>query len=124
MLYLRLPVAIESSGETLAGEIYLPSRMRGLSICVTSSRTSPVQRQHVCERLGEAGRAALLLLVPGQLLPRHVIAAVDWVRSKRLLRTLPIAIVALGNDTASARKAAHLRPVAVSAVTSGLAAAV
>lgn len=117
MVYLRLPISIDSCGETLSAEVYLPSRMRGLSICV-SRNDHPASRQRMCEMLSDIGIATLLLQASGDLSSKHIIAAVDWVRAKRLLRKLPINIVTTATDDPAAQKAAQRRPVAVRRVFS------
>ena len=117
MLYLRLPIAIECSSETISGEIYLPSRMRGMSICMDRSG-NPGARQRMCEMLGEIGMGTLLLQAPEECGARHVIAAIDWVRTRHLLRCLPINLIATETDAFAARKAAQRRPASVTAVLS------
>ncbi len=128
MLYLRLPVAINSPREMLSGEIYLPSRSRGLSICITQT-DNDAKRQRMCEMLGSIGMATLLVRAPASLSSEHVVAAVDWARAKHLLRRLPINIITTGAHSSAAQKAAQLRPVAVrrvlsTAVEAGVACAV
>jgi hypothetical protein len=117
MLYLRLPIAIPCSTETLSAELYLPSHVRGLSICVNRTNR-PAKRQRTCETLSDIGMATLVLTAPHDLASRHVIAAIDWARGKRLLRTLPINIIAPEHDAQAARKAADRRLAAVTAVLS------
>lgn len=117
MVYLRLPIDIPCGDEPLAAEIYLPSRMRGLSVCVTHS-DEPAKRQRMCETLSDIGMATVLLQARDSLSSKHIIAAIDWVRTKRLLRKLPINIVATTIDERAAKRAAELRPVAVRSVLS------
>jgi hypothetical protein len=65
--------------------------------------------------------ATLTLQAPAPLSSGEMLYIIDWVRSRRLLQRFPIGLMAPKADRDAAIKAASRRPVAVSAVFSGLA---
>jgi hypothetical protein len=113
-LCLHVPVSIESNGRTLSGELYLPRNAQALRICILHGENAVT-----CRRLGALltndETATLTLHADGPICAGEMIGVVDWVRSRRLLQSLAIKIIAPPRDAYAVKKAAMFRPVAVSA---------
>lgn len=113
--YLQVPVSVALAGATMRGSLSIPRTATALGVCIEHPGQERDQRELV-RRLADHGIAALTVRCPRQLSLGDMVALIDWVRSRRLLRSLPIAIIAPGAEGAAALKAAQHRPVAVPAV--------
>jgi hypothetical protein len=114
-VYLAVPARISLGGTTFAASLCVPRTASALVICIQH----PGQERDCADLAGHlaaAGLAALTIRAEHALSLSDMIALVDWVRSRRLLRSLRIGVIAHGAEGAIALKAAEHRPVAVPAV--------
>lgn len=92
-LCLHVPVTVRVDGEALCGELYLPKGARSIRLCVLH-RESAI----TCSRLGSlltnSHTATLALRSDEPVSSELVLGVADWVRSRRLLQTLAIRVVA------------------------------
>lgn len=112
-LCLHFPVSVPAHGRALTGELYLPKAARALRVCIV--REDPTWCRRLGSLLASPTVATLTLRSDTAVSAGEMIDIVDWVRSRRLLRSLEIRILAPASDEAALRKAALVRPVAVSA---------
>ena len=112
-LCLHFPVNVPAHGRTFAGELFLPKAAKALRVCIVD------EDQTWCRRLGSlltsSTVATLTLRSDGAVSAGQLIDIVDWVRSRRLLRSLGIRILAPASDAAALQKARLFRPAAISA---------
>lgn len=114
-VYLQVPVNVALGGLTMPGSLSIPRTAAALGVCIEHPGQERDTKQLV-GNLAREGLAALTIRAEEQLSLGDIVALIDWVRSRRLLRSLPIGIIAPGAEGASALKAAQHRPVAVPAV--------
>lgn len=114
-VFLHVPVSIAISGTTFSGRLSVPRTATALGICIEHPGHEREQRK-LTSLLADIGVAALTVRAEAPLSLSQMVGLVDWVRSRRLLRALPIGIIAPGAEGAAALKAAQHRPVAVPAV--------
>lgn len=112
---LHVPIRVSIPGITMAGRLSIPRTATALSVCIEHPGSEGEIRT-LTAMLAKAGIASLTLRAEQTLTLRDFVAVIDWVRARRLLRSLPIGIVAPGVEGAAALKAAQHRPVAVPAV--------
>jgi hypothetical protein len=113
--YLQVPVSIALTGTTIAGSLSIPRTASALGVCIEHPGQERETKRLVAD-LAVLGIAALTLRCEEALSLGDIVAVIDWVRSRRLLRSLPIGFIAPGAEGAAALKAAQHRPVAVPAV--------
>lgn len=114
-IYLEVPARISLGRKTFAASLCIPRTATALAVCIQH----PGQERESAGLAGDlaaAGIAALTVCAEQALSLSDMIALVDWVRSRRLLRSLRIGLIAHGAEGATALKAAQHRPVAVPAV--------
>jgi dienelactone hydrolase len=131
------PVAVPTGGLTLAGDLMIPARSKGIVLFAHgsgSSRRSPRNRL-VAARLNAAGIATLLfdLLTPDEevldratghlrfdidLLAHRLVGATDWIGSEPATGALRVGYFGASTGAAAAIVAAALRPQVVAAVVS------
>lgn len=113
-LCLHVPVTVSTRGRVLTGELYLPKAALALRVCIMHG-----ENEMTCRRLGSLltndTTATLTLRSDSPVSAGEMIGVVDWIRSRRLLQTLSIKIVAPPSDAHAVITAATYRPVAVSA---------
>ena len=117
---LHFPVRVSASGTQLSGELYLPKGARGLTIRVVHGE-SEVQRRRMAVLLAAVRVATRTIQSETPLSSGEMLYVIDWVRSRRLLQSFQIGLMAPRADRDAALKAASRRPVSVSAVYTGLA---
>jgi hypothetical protein len=77
----------------LPGELFLPKNARSLRLCILKDETAVACRR-IGSLLSNAQTATLTLRTDAPISLREVGTIVEWVRSRRLLGTLAIKIVA------------------------------
>ena len=132
---LTQAVSIPAAGLTLAGDLMLPARPRGLVAFAHgsgSSRFSPRNR-YVANVLHAAGLATLLFDLLTQqeaaeeatghaprfdipLLQKRLLAAIDWCVQQPQLEALPLGLFGASTGAAAALEAAAARPQLVQAL--------
>lgn len=112
---LHVPIKVTIPGITMAGRLSIPRTATALTVCIEHPGGEGEIRK-LTAMLAKAGIATLTLRAEQTLTLRDIVAVIDWIRSRRLLRSLPIGIIAPGAEGAAALKAAQHRPVAVPAV--------
>ncbi len=133
----HLPVVIPAGGESLRGDLAIPSSALGIVVFAHgsgSSRRSPRNR-YVAEHLREASLATLLLDLLTEeeesvdfetahlrfdipFLAGRLLAAMRWVRERPETAKLPLGLFGASTGAAAALVAAALAPEAVRAVVS------
>jgi hypothetical protein len=113
--YLQVPVNVELCETTLPGSLCIPQTATALGLCIEHPGEERYHRNLV-RQLAAVGVAALTVRPERQLSLNEMVALVDWVRSRKLLRSLPIGLIAPAPEGPAALKAAEHRPVAVPAV--------
>lgn len=112
-LCLHFPVNVPAHGRSFSGELFLPKAAKALRVCIVN------EDETWCRRLGSlltnATVATLALRADTAVSAGELIDIVDWVRTRRLLRTLGIRVIAPASQQEALQKAARFRPVAVSA---------
>jgi hypothetical protein len=92
-LCLHVPVPVTAHGRKLQGELYLPRDAKTLRLCILQ-RESAI----LCSRLGSLlanpHTATLTLCADGAISVDELMVVVEWVRSRRLLQSLAVKIVA------------------------------
>jgi hypothetical protein len=114
-VYLHVPVSVSLSGMTMPGSLSIPRTAAALGVCIEH----PGQERDTKRLIGDLARVGLATLTvraEETLSLGDMVSLIDWVRSRRLLRALPIGVIAPGAEGAAALKAAQHRPVAVPAV--------
>jgi hypothetical protein len=110
-----VPVSVSLSGMTMPGSLSIPRTAAALGVCIEH----PGQERDTKRLIGDLARVGLATLTvraEETLSLGDMVSLIDWVRSRRLLRALPIGVIAPGAEGAAALKAAQHRPVAVPAV--------
>lgn len=115
MLFLNIPVAIPIGRRTLQGQLALPATANQVRICITDAAGYIAQRQQA-RKYAERAVAALNLECAAEMSSGDLLKVIDWVRSRRLLQPLPIALVTNSDYALAALKAAHHRPASVTRV--------
>jgi hypothetical protein len=113
--YLQVPVSVALERSTMRASLSIPRTATALSVCIEHPGQEQEHRDLV-GRLAAIDVAALTVRSFGQLSLTDMVTLIDWVRSRRLLRSLPIALITPGSEGAVALKAAQHRSVAVPAV--------
>ena len=114
-VYLQVPVSIAISATSMPGSLSIPRTAAALGLCIEH----PGDERDTKKLIGDVARAGLAVLTirtEHALSLGDMLALIDWVRSRRLLRSLPIGIISSGAEGGIALKAAQHRPVAVPAV--------
>jgi hypothetical protein len=114
-VYLQVPVSVALARTAMPGSLSIPRTAAALGVCIEH----PGQERETKQLIGDLARvgiAALTVRAEQELSLGDMVALIDWVRSRRLLRSLPIGFIAPGSEGAAALKAAQHRPVAVPAV--------
>jgi dienelactone hydrolase len=130
-------VSILVNGETIAVDVTVPARCRGVVVFAHGSGSSRLSTRNraVAKALGRASFATVLadLLTPAEaemdartarprfdidLLGSRVVNVLDWVESAQALRGLPIGLFGASTGAAAALVAAAVRPAFVAAVVS------
>lgn len=114
-LCLHIPVSISLGQRVIEGELALPAGATELRLCVGRESDRTLQRREA-RRCAKREIAALNLQSAMSMTSGDLIKVIDWVRSRRLLRPLPIALVLPTSDTRAGLKAAHHRPASVAGV--------
>jgi hypothetical protein len=114
-VYLQVPVSIALPGTAMPGTLSIPRTATALGVCIEHPGQER-DMKHLVGDLARVGIAALTVRADAELSLGDMVALIDWVRSRRLLRSLPIGLIAPGGEGAAALKAAQHRPVAVPAV--------
>lgn len=114
-VYLQVPVNVDLFETSFPGSLCIPRTATALGLCIEHPGEERYHR-NLAKQLAEVGVAALTVRPDRQLSLNEMVALVDWVRSRRLLRALPIGLIAPATEGAAALKAAEHRPVAVPAV--------
>lgn len=112
---LHVPVTVSLPGTTMAGRLSIPRNATALGVCIEHPG-SEIEHRKLTAQLASIDVAALTIHATEPLSVGDMVAVIDWVRARRLLRSLPIGIIAPGSEGAAALKAAQHRPVAVPAV--------
>lgn len=113
--YLQVPVSVALEWSTMRASLSIPRTATALSVCIEHPGQEQDNRDLVA-RLAALGVASLTVRTIRQLSLSEMVTLIDWVRSRRLLRSLPIALITPGSEGAVALKAAQHRSVAVPAV--------
>ena len=114
-LCLHIPVTLSLGQRTFAGELALPARATEVRVCIGDGTNRTGQRREA-RKCAERAIAALSLENAETMSSGDLLRVIDWVRSRRLLRSLPISILTASAQTRAALKAAHHRPACVSCV--------
>ena len=114
-LCLHIPVSISLGQRAIEGELALPAGATELRVCVGRENDRAFQRKEA-RRCAKREIAALNLQSTMSMTSGDLIKVIDWVRSRTLLRPLPISLVLPTSDTRAGLKAAHHRPASVAGV--------
>lgn len=114
-LCLHIPVSISLGQREIQGELALPAGATELRVCVGRESDRALQRREA-RKCAKREIAALNLQSTLTMSSGDLIKVIDWVRSRRLLRPLPISLVLPTTDTRAGLKAAHHRPASVAGV--------
>ncbi len=114
-VYLQVPVSIALPATSIPGSLSIPRTAAALGLIIEHPGEERDTKKLIGD-LAHAGLAALKIRTEQPLSLGDMLALIDWVRSRRLLRSLSIGIIAPGAEGAVALKAAQHRPVAVPAV--------
>jgi hypothetical protein len=114
-IFLQVPVSVALTGTTMPGSLSIPRTACALGVCIEHPGQERETKRLVAD-LARVGLAALTVRSEESLSLGDIVALIDWVRSRKLLRSLPIGLIAPGAEGAAALKAAQHRPVAVPAV--------
>ncbi len=112
---LQVPVSVALEGTTIPGSLSIPRTATALGVCIEHPGDERANRRLV-RQLAQADIAALTVRARAQLSLREMVTLIDWVRSRRLLQSLPIGLIAPKSEGSAALKAAQHRSVAVPAV--------
>lgn len=109
IFYLHIPVRVPVQGREIRGELYLPKAARALRLCIVN------ENRTWCRRLGclltNASTATLTLRSETVVTTGELLEIVAWVRSRRLLGSLGVRLLAppvlqlQGAHNGSARRA-------------------
>lgn len=113
--FLHVPVSVAVPGTTLSGRLSIPRTATALGVCIEHPGREDEQIE-LASQLADIGVATLSIHAESRLSLGDLVSIIDWVRSRRLLRALPIGLIAPGAEGAAALRAAQHRPVAVPAV--------
>lgn len=92
IFYLHVPVRVPVQNRLLAGELYLPKAARAVRVCIVNENSL------WCRRLGSlltnATTATLTLCSETPVTALEICEIVAWVRSRRLLGSLEVRLLA------------------------------
>lgn len=92
-LCLHVPVTVCTNGLRLSGELYLPKAARAVRLCILQGESAIVSRR-LGSLLANSDNASLTLRSDNPLTIDQFEDIVAWIRSRRLLESLSVKIVA------------------------------
>ncbi|MDQ2069042.1 dienelactone hydrolase family protein [Natronospira bacteriovora] len=127
------PLFIPCNGDMLDARLSLPVNPSGLVICLRSAQTGQERERRLRDGLNRRSLATLALntltenereQAPAQawhrfnipLLTRRITAALDWCSNQVRLSTLPVSLIATGNNAAASLVVAARHPHRIQAI--------